>query len=373
MATQRTVISSDGHVYEPPDLWTGRLDKPLRDQAPTLVHEDDGDWWYCQGQRLRSSPASASQPGKRFLRPEELSRVDRFDNVRRGAFMPGERLSDMDLDGISGDVLYPTVGLALYLGVEDHRLLAALFSTYNDWLAAYCHASPSRLKGIGMIGVDEVEEAVTELKRIAKIGLAGVLIPVFPPIGRSYDRVEYEPLWAAAQDLGLPISLHIGTNRLDPLAAPLITKNAGFFSNVDFWVRSSLAAMIFAGVFERYPGLRVGSVEHEIGWAPHFVERMDYTYTQRVPSLSPLRFRNGKLPSEFFRENVFCSFQDDPLGVRDRHLIGLDGLTWGWDYPHAEATFPRSQQVLATIFRDVPDDETALMVAGNTARLYHFE
>jgi predicted TIM-barrel fold metal-dependent hydrolase len=154
----------------------------------------------------------------------------------------------------------------------------------------------------------------------------------------------------------MPLSLHIATNR--PSSGVVLEDNRstrpGLLANADHWVRVSLAHLIFTGVFERYPTLRIGSVEHELSWAPHFLERLE-------------------LPSNFFHSNVFLSFQEDALGIRDRALIGVDALMWGSDYPHTEATFPRSREVLDTILAGVSDQERQQITSTNIARLYHFD
>ena len=172
----------------------------------------------------------------------------------------------------------------------------------------------------------------------------------------------------------MPISLHIATQR----AVPGVTyednriARPGIVANWDRYIRMSLAHMVLSGLFERFPRLRVGSVEHELGWVPFFLDRLDYTYTQRARRPSWYRFQDG-LPSDFFRRNVFLSFQEDALGMRDRHLIGTDQMMWGSDYPHTESTFPQSQKLLDRIFAGVPDDERRRITRDNVARLYGFD
>ena len=128
--------------------------------------------------------------------------------------------------------------------------------------------------------------------------------------------------------------------------------------------------MIFSGVFERFPKLQVAAIEMELSWVPHFLDRMDYTYTQRQTELTPHRFRDDMLPSDLFHQNVYLSFQEDALGIRDRHIIGVDNLMWGSDYPHAEGTFPRSQEIIQEILVDCTEEEKAKIAGGNAARVY---
>jgi len=367
------MISSDSHVVEPPDLWTERMDRAFRDRAPRVVGEFDGDWWMIDGTRGNSFQGGA-QVGKRFEHAEDLRPAARFSEVRPGAYQPAEFLRENEEDGIWASVIYPTAGLQLYM-VPDLPLLSACFRAYNDWLVDFCKAAPGRFRGIAMINVEDVDEAVRELTRTRKLGLAGGMITVAPTEDRSYDHKMYEPFWAAAQDLDAPISLHVATNRPTPYADSESnrTSRASLLANADYWVRVALGHLILEAVFERYPGLRVGSAEHEIAWVPYFLDRLDYTYTQRARRTHWVRYRTDALPSDFFRRNAFLSFQEDAMGIRDRSLIGVDTLMWGSDYPHTESTFPRSRIILERILDGVPGEERRQITASNVARLYRFD
>jgi len=368
------ILSSDSHVFEPPDLWQTRIDRAFRDRAPRMQRIDGADEIVVERDQILSGIGLISNPGARFEAPETISGSARFEDVPRGGYDPNQHLADMRLDGVAGEVLYPSQGL-FYFRVKDSALMSAIFRAYNDWLADFCRTDPARLKGIAMINVDDIPEAIKELERTRARGLAGAMITVYPAEESSYDRPEYEPFWAAAQDLDMPLSLHIATNRPSP-GLPLEDNRhtrPALLANADHWVRVSLGHMIFTGVFERYPRLQVGTVEHELSWVPHFLERLDYTYTQRARRDWWYRFRDHMLPSDFFHRSVFLSFQEDQLGIRDRALIGVENLMWGSDYPHTEATFPRSQQILERLLAGVPEEERAKITCTNVARLYHFD
>ncbi len=375
--TSYRVISSDNHVMEPGDLWTSRVESKFKGREPHVIRRDDGsDWWVCDDHLLVGAFAG-SQTGVRFDEPEKLSVLDTMENIRPGGYIPQEHMKDMDIDGVDVSIVFPTIGLALY-GVPDSELLTSLIRNYNDWVAEFCSPFPKRLKGIGMVNIDNVQDGIKELERCAKMGLAGALITVYPPEDRSYDYPEYEPLWAAAQDLAIPLNMHIGTNRPHGGQEFLDFESASrtFFSNVDHWIRMSLGYLIFTGVFERYPKLQVGSVEMELSWAPHFLDRLDYTYIERPPrDRSPrdswTHFKNDMLPSDYFHRNVFLGFQEDALGIKMRDIIGVDNLMWGSDYPHQESTFPRSRQILDEILADCTDEEKAKIAGGNAARIYN--
>ena len=364
------IISSDNHVTEPADLWTSRISSKFKDRAPHLEHGENADSWVCDGHWI-SGAGGSGKVGARFADPRQLMGGGRIEQNRPGGYIPEEHVKDLDLDGTDIGIIYPTVGVMAY-GAEDSDLLTEICSVYNDWIAEFCGAAPSRLKGIAMLNVDDVGMAVKELERGSKIGLIGGMITVQPPFAMIYENQEYDPLWAAAQDLGMPLSLHAGTNRAGFYKNP-VNARAAFVTNLDHWVRMALGDIIFSGAFERYPKLQVGSVEHELSWASHFLDRMDYTYTQRTPFPSRIKFRDDAFPSDYFRSNCFVGFQEDALGIRDRHVIGVDTLQWGSDYPHPESTFPRSREILDNLLADCAEEEKANIAGGNTARVYNLD
>ena len=147
------IISSDDHVMEPPDLWGERIEPRFRDRAPRVMREEGGgDWWFCDGVRGNTAAAGA-QVGRRFEDQDSLTRIETFENVRPGGYIPEEHVKDMALDGIDVSITYPTEGLFLY-NVPDSELLSAVFRTYNDWLADFCRPFPNQIKGIAMLNVD---------------------------------------------------------------------------------------------------------------------------------------------------------------------------------------------------------------------------
>ena len=368
------VISADNHVVEPADLWTSRAESKFKERVPHVEHLEAGDWWFCDGQKVIGMQPGA-ETGVRFEEPEKLTSNSKIEEVRPGGYIPEEHIKDLDIDGIDVSIVYPSVGSQLYT-VPDSELLTSNCRIYNDWVGEFCSAVPKRLKGIAMLNVDDVREGVKELERCAKKGFVGAMVTVYPVEGRLYDKPEYESLWAAAQDLGMPLSLHVGTNRPGPGQqwGDLDTTMISFSCNSDYWVRLSLADIIFGGVFERYPKLQVGSVEHELSWVPHFLRRMDRSYTQGPKEFfRGDRFKGGALPSDFFHDNVFLGFQEDDLGIKLRDIIGVDNLQWGADYPHSESTFPRSREILDNILLDCTEQEKAKIVGGNAARIYRLD
>ena len=273
----------------------------------------DVDYLFVEGDQYIASIGLISGAGTRFETPEKISHEGRFEDVLTGGYDPDEHIRDMELDGVAGEVLYPSQGL-FFFKVQDSELLSAIFRTYNDWLAEFCSTNPDRLKGIAMVNLDDVEDGIRELERTTRMGLVGAMITEYPDESRRYDGPEYEPLWAAAQDLNMPLSLHTATSRVGRSrgAGPLSIRDASAKANKVFLPATSLCDMIFSGVFERYPGLKVAIVEFELAWAAHLLGTMDYTYIERQKEAS-YRFKGDVLPSDFFHNNVYLSFQEDAL------------------------------------------------------------
>jgi predicted TIM-barrel fold metal-dependent hydrolase len=284
-------------------------------------------------------------------------------------------IEELEMDGVWGACLQPSQGLFWYR-IPDSALLSDICRSYNDWIADLCKPYPDRLKGIAMLNVDDVDEACQELERCVKLGLVGAFIPVYPLPDRPYRHPIYERLWWTAQDLDLPLLLHIATNR-GGIPGCEFTMNiseltAAGRSTTDHWVRYSLSAMIFAGVFDRYPRLQVGSVEHEMAWIPHWLKQMDFTYRERPVFTKGWQSRQGMLPSDYWHRNMFVEFMEDDLGIQLRHIIGVDNMLWGNDFPHAESTWPMSQQFLDKAFAGASEDDRRKITADNAARRFQF-
>ena len=237
----------------------------------------------------------------------------------------------------------------------------------------------ARLRGVACLNVDDVNVACAELKRCAELGLSAAMIPVSPLPDKPYSHPIYEKLWWAAQDLDMPLILHITTPRgnipgNETSSFDNTEWTSATRSTMDHWVRHSLTSIIFSGAFDRYPNLRVGSAEHEGGWIPHWLNQMDWVYTERpnVYADKGWRSRHG-LPSEIWRRNMFCVFQEDGLAVQLRHIIGVDNMMWGNDFSHAESSWPESQRFLDQIFEGVPPEDRKKITSTNAAGLFGFD
>ena len=373
------VISADSHIVEPPDLYETRIEPKFRSRAPRIERHrtrigQEYDAWYLDGVRV-GTIGSVIQAGRRFEDPGSIDFLGVWEDVRKAAYEPHAMLEELEADGVWGACLQPSQGLFWYR-LPDSELLSALCRAYNGWITDFCRAAPGRFKGIGMLNVDDVDDACQELERCAELGLAGAFIPVYPVAERPYRHASYDRLWWTAQDLEMPLLLHVSTMRGgipgSEFTIDINQLTAAGLANSDYWMRYSLTAMIFAGVFDRFPRLKVGSVEHETAWVPHWLRQMDFTYRERPALGRAWKSRHAMLPSEYWQRNMFVEFMEDDCGIRLRDVIGVDNMLWGNDFPHAESTWPKSREFLDRIFAGAPDEDRRKITADNAARIFRF-
>ncbi len=356
------VISADSHIIEPPDLWVRYIEPSYRDRAPHLERLPEGDVFKCEGVELPPIPISSSAGNRRVA----VTAKGRWEEVvRKGAYDPHERMKDMALDGMDAEVVYPTLALRMF-EIADPALQRAIFAAYNSWIADFCGAYPDRLKGIAMISLTGVESAMAEMRRVRKLGLAGAMVSIVP-LGATYSGPAYDPFWATAQELQLPVSVHINTN-VHPLRNATMAEKSILASHAQWCI----ADLIFNGVFARFPEIKVVSAENDAGWAPYLMQRMDNLFEIHRHTYNFEIRDQGLRPSEFFRRNVYLTFMEDRPAIIARDTIGGEHLMWSNDYPHKESTFPHSQQVLQRMFEGVPEMDKQRITCLNAARLYGF-
>jgi predicted TIM-barrel fold metal-dependent hydrolase len=321
--------------------------------------------------------------GMRFDRPKDVwTTRPLWEEVPEAAYEPHAMLRALDEDGVWGAVIQPTQGFMWFM-LEDLELVSEICRASNDFIADFCAVAPDRLKGVAVINVRDVDAAVMEFERCAARGIAAAFVPIWPEGDERYDDPRFDPIFAAAHETGIPLLLHIGAmgpniegctfspnlSRPERQTVPLPAERA----TMDYWIRHSLACMLFSGVFDRYPGVKVGTVEHELAWIPHWLAQMDFVYVERPAMLRGWKSKDGLLPSDYWRRHMFGTFMEDEIGVRLRDVIGVENILWGNDFPHAESTWPRSGAFLERIFADVPLVEQQMMICRNAQRLYGFD
>jgi len=249
----------------------------------------------------------------------------------------------MEVDGLSAEVLYPTLLLSLY-ALKDAGLQEACFRLYNDWLIEYCSVDRRRLVGVPAISVYDVGNAVKELERCRRAGLKGALIWQAPHPDLPFHSAHYDKFWAAAEDLDAPVSMHILTGHsYHGKERKGIEHYRGSVNLKLADVANALFDFIFYGVLERHPKLKLVTVENESGWLPFMIQQWDY-YFRRFRGVNPPPITRD--PSEYVRNQVFSCFFNDSVCGRNLAWWGEDNLMWSNDYPHANSTWPNSIKVI---------------------------
>ncbi len=377
-----SVISADSHVFEPADLWVGRVDARFKDRAPHIEPNVGKGGVSLVAPGIRPFPISSLSAAGRSGEALKQHFGTGYEAARPSGWDPAERLKDQDIDGVCAEVLYTSLGMPLF-ALSDGELQHHCFKVYNDWLAEFCAYNPQRLIGIALISLVDVGLAVAELERCARAGLRGAMIWGFAPEGRPYSCKEYEPFWAAAQDLGLPVSLHVITaggtgpslgahkyiSQSEKDAPGIGTIGGYMFMTAD--VQQSLLVIVLSGVLERFPRLKLVSAENDTGWLPHFMYRLDHAY-DKYGKVSGIRSFQLK-PSDYLRRQLWATFQDDPTGTVSYQFFGTDRYMWASDFPHTDSTWPHSQEVIRRDFAGVPEEVTRKIVCDNAAKLYGIE
>jgi predicted TIM-barrel fold metal-dependent hydrolase len=384
------LLSSDGHLEVLPERWTSRIPARLRAKAPRTIRlPDGGDALQIEDQEPRPVPFLDLRAGRTNENWQPFgTRVE----GTAGVGPPEQRLQEQDVDGLLAEVLFPNMqmGPRLWRSMTDDEAYGAAVRAYNDWLGEeYCAVSRDRLVGLGVIPWTNVDDAVAELAHCAKIGLRGVILGVFPS-GKSYPTLADDRFWAAAVDMNMPLTVHVGFDRLGPRDAeptfeyrdadPAMVKKIPGRTIVEWMAllglppALSLTQMLMSGAFDRVPELRVFFAETRLGWVPFWMEEADYWYerhrhwAERLLNLKPLRQR----PSDYVRQHVYFSVQHvERVAVELRHHLGVEHVMFATDFPHIECDWPNTRPFAERLFADVPADEAFKIAAGNMLAFFH--
>ena len=295
----------------------------------------------------------------------------------RGPWDASARTGDMDLDGVKIEVLYPSMARNFYsLKGEETPLQKAGLVAYNDWLLDYCAVAPKRLLGLCLLSALDIDWSLAEMKRCAKRGHRGVVLPSALPEGMSYSDPEFDPLWSAAQDMNFPIHFHVNiVQGRDRMAARLkvitrLQQGRNAVNRAILEPLKLLTDLVFGGVLERFPKLRIVLAEYDLSWLHPFISKMDGTL-QRARSEAPDSPTISLLPSEVIRRQVYITFQEDRIGVLGTEVFDMaDNYMWASDYPHGGSTWPHSRAVIENQFKGVPREVMRKIVWGNAAKFY---
>ena len=363
MAAERyTVISSDGHAGA-----------DLMDYKPYLASRwhDEFDAW----------AAGYSNPFADLLAPTAYRNWD-----------SGRRLAETEADGIAAEVLFPNSVPPFFQegnlvakppsGAEYERRWAGL-QAHNRWLAEFCGEAPGRRAGIVQVFLNRIEDAVSEIRwaRDNVDVFGGALLPSPAPNTelRPLWDPYYEPLWGVCEELDVPLTIHSGTGlpdygELEPARAVMLVE-LPWFSHRPIW------HLIFGGVLDRHPSLRIALTEQGVAWLPRGIETLDWFYARMTTGDSAESKFFGAVtagmsmaPSGYFHRNFWigASFLR-PSEAPEIDGIGIDRIMWGADYPHSEGSFPYSREALRVAFAGRPEPQVRAMVERNAAQFYGFD
>jgi len=366
MPFEYPIISADSHITEPPDCYTANIDPAFRDRAPHIVTDEKrGDLFVVPGMKNPIAIGLVAAAGKPA---EELRETGaKFGELHRSGWDPTARLADQQRDGVAAEVIYPSIGMMI-CNHPDVDFKRACFQAYNRWLIEYCSEDPLRLLGCGQTALRSVDEGIADLEEIAAAGLRGVMMPGSPGTEEDYDDPVWGPFWDAAVELGLPLSFHILTARGGGWRGPRLNS----FMSIVRSIQDIMGTLVFGGVFERHPGLKVVCVEADAGWVPHYMYRMDHAYNRHRNWLAP-GVTLARQPSEYFADHIYVTFQDDWTAFRFADAMNWRRLMWANDFPHSDSTWPWSQELLAEQTVQLTPEQTKAILSDNVADLYKID
>jgi predicted TIM-barrel fold metal-dependent hydrolase len=373
-----TRISADCHLdlpWMPPDLFTGNASLGMKDRMPYVTDGPDGPYWTSRkggsfGLLNGVGPAGHKYVPGQHHRVDVMAATGLYEDGKKGIQRvsdPHLRLKDMDRDGVQAEVLFGILGAATRL--NDHEAANEMFRIYNDWLSDFCRPYPERYIGLACLPYGDIDAAVKEVYRVARLGLPGMELSCSWDMEPMWHPV-WEPLWKAVHDVNLPLHFHTfpstPPNLVDSQKG--LTRRAAFFTIVSGFqlnLATILAAVIGSAVLERYPNVRISFGESGIGWLPYVLDRMDYEWEDRFRDLG-LTMK----PSDYWRRQCKATFQFDRIGAKLLEDMGVETVMWGSDYPHGDGVWPESSRYIAEQFGHLPADVVHKITCENAGRFY---
>jgi predicted TIM-barrel fold metal-dependent hydrolase len=351
--------SGDSHFLEPDDLWEQILPTALAERMPRTerVGEDE-EIVHVDGRSFRRKlPKLMTKKGATGETIAEMA------HRPPGARDVHARLVDLDQEGIWAEVLYSSIGLWSSL-IEDPQLVREACRAHNEWLVAEIQgAAPDRLVAAALMPMLQVDDAVAELRHAAEIGLKLISLPTGNPPGtEDYNHDSWEPLWAAAEEAGMVVGFHIGTESADQITAFRGPGGAVLnYVETTFGGQRAAMKMVTSGALDRHPGLKVLVSEGGATWVPFIGDRMNEGYRQHGAFVRP---KLSRLPKEILYGQVYASFQHDESAPAALWAMGYRNVMWGSDYPHLEGTFGHTQKTLHELFDDVAPEVRERITRG---------
>lgn len=363
-------ISADSHIVEAHDTYRAYIEPRYRDSAPHIARDDKGnDIYVIPGMTDKIPLGLVAGAGVSAQDLKSRREGTRFEDIHRSGSDPSYRVADQERDGVAGEVLYASVGMVL-CNHPDFDYKDACFTAYNRWLAEYCAGAPDRLFGLAQTAVCSVESAIRDVRRAREMGFVGMMMPGNPQ-HEDYDQPMYDPLWECCADLGMPICFHILTSKgsdVNTVFQGARGNRINGFMNIIRGVQDIIGLFVLGGVFERHPKLKMVCAEGDAGWLPHYMYRMDHAYERHGYHMEARGL--SRLPSDYIRENVYFTFQDDWVAFKTADQVNAQRLIWANDFPHSDATWPHSQALLTEHTACVSEETRRMILRENVKELF---
>lgn len=392
------VISADCHIdlpWLPRELFMSNASAALKDRMPYVAEGPKGPVWVTKNGSNFGLMNGMGSAGREYI-PGQIHRSDRMaatglyedgKNGIRRLTDPDLRLKDQDRDGVQAEVLYGILGATTRL--NDPEAATEMLRIYNEWLADFCASHPDRYAGLACIPSQPTEAAIGEVRRVVKRGvLRGLDIANSPELTPLWDP-SWNPLWEVINESGLPLHFHtVGGRMPEPVRLALFPgaapKSAGaggprlerevaraafavHITGFQIHMATILMSLIFGGVLERYPQMKVVIGESGIGWIPYILERMDLEWEDQFKDLT-LTMK----PSAYWRRQCKATYQTDPIGIKLIEELGAETVMWGSDFPHPDGVWPDSQEFIQRELGHLPAESRHKIVCANAAELYGF-
>ena len=382
-------ISADSHAVEAPEVFDGLAER-FGDDAPRVVHrEGEGDHIVTPNMPNRSrnvavmalagtrldyeTPlprAHASKPSTGSISDPEIQAyfTGGYAAMRPGLTDGARRPDDQDIDGVSAEILYP--GWFPMFSLQNVDLMVALQHNYNDWMHGQQIASKGRLIGLAALPVQRPDVAIAELERVIDLGFKGIVLPSNAPRGRKYSDADYDPMWARAEEAGLPVAFHVAcmSHVPDWLKAMKDRDPIVQYAGSPALIHDTLIELMVRGVCARFPRLKFVLAEFNAGWVAHWLDKVQQGWAREHAKGS-----HGPEPVDvldIWQRQFFATIEDDTAALRTRDLIGEETLLWGSDYPHTDSTWPCSTEVLDEMFEHTSPETRDKITRTNVANLY---
>jgi predicted TIM-barrel fold metal-dependent hydrolase len=344
------IVSADSHWLEG-DIWIDRFPEHLKDRAPRMFFENGGWEMEVDGERL-TPPGQAE-------RTCAFECVPGFNNVEA-------RLKDLDAEGVEKELLFPQRVFAL-MRLEELEHREWVFRAYNQHLSEVQGQQPDRLYGVPILNWWDPDGTRDALAEIKELGFKTAMIPLSPGKFEDGEKIRYneermEPFWQAIEDSGLPICFHIGENSKAGgrgLAGIFVMEQMGGMRNM--W-----STMVFGGVFDRNPSLRVLFVESGLHWVPGALQEADMIYESFPTHVDRLSHN----PSYYWHNNCWATFMVDPAGLEMLDRVGADRAMWSSDYPHNESTLGYTRSAVQAVFDATSEENAKKIVGGNAIEVF---